>query len=376
MAVLDNTMVEDGKLVNITDYVRNKYRTEDLAEYVKLEPKIKEEIEELKKTRSINATRKLEDGKLVIPGLDLNNLDELQRLTQVIRRIARTATGGSTEFDNIRANMSIWWRSLMVFRGWIPKLAETRFSRFNPIMDDMAVQVDEDGVIRESYDVGRIRLWFDAWGAAASSKTSTIIDLLKAQSNIKEGNEKGLELIDKLFKKYTQSYYDRTGKEATITRAEFADLIRQNLYNETKELRLLLGLLAFAFAVGFMAPDDDEDRATKNRFRYFQRTLDGFISELSFFYNPAEMTSVLSGGIPAISLFEDIERFVRHSRLDITGFDYSNPDKTSEQVKKDAQPIKYLMKLFPGTKSLVTWLAALDEDFAKEYNVTLPKTNR
>jgi len=376
MAVLDNTMVEDGKLVNITDYVRNKYRTEDLAEYVKLEPKINEEIEELKKTRSINVTRKLENGELVIPGLDLNNLDELQRLTQVIRRIARTATGGTTEFDDIGANMSVWFRSLMVFRGWIPKLAETRFGRFNPIIDDLAVQVDESGVIRESYDVGRIRLWFDSWGAAVNSKTSNIIDVLTAQYNIRKGNEKGLELIDKLFEKYTKSYYERTGKEATITRTEFADLIRQNLYNEVKELRALLMLMGLAVSVGFMAPDDDEDRATKNRFRYFQRTLDGFISELSFFYNPAEMTSILSGGIPAISLFEDIERFIRHSRLDVTGFDYSNPNKTTEQVRKDAQPIKYLMKMFPGTKSLVTWLAAFDEDFAKEYNVTLPKTNR
>ena len=376
MAVLDNTMVEDGKLVNITDYVRNKYRTEDLAEYVKLEPKINQEIEELKKTRSINVTRKLENGELVIPGLDLNNLDELQRLTQVIRRIARTATGGTTEFDDIGANMSVWFRSLMVFKGWIPKLAETRFGKFNPIIDELATQVDESGVIRESYDVGRIRLWFDSWGAAVNSKTSNIIDVLTAQYNIRKGNEKGLELIDKLFEKYTKSYYERTGKEATITRTEFADLIRQNLYNEVKELRALLMLMGLAVSVGFMAPDDDEDRATKNRFRYFQRTLDGFISELSFFYNPAEMTNILSGGIPAISLFEDIERFIRHSRLDVTGFDYSNPNKTTEQVRKNAQPIKYLMKMFPGTKSLVTWLAAFDEDFAKEFDVTLPKTNR
>ena len=377
MAILDNTMVEDGKLVNITDYVRNKYRTEDIAEYVKAEPKIKQEIEELKKTRSINATRKLEDGKLVIPGLDLKNLDELQRLTQVVRRISRAATGGTTDFDNIGANMSVWFRSLMVFKGWIPKLAETRFAKFNPIIDDLSVEVDESGTIRESYDVGRIRLWFDAWGAAVNSKTSNILDLLLAQTNIMKGNEKGIELIDKLFDKYTKSYYDRTGKVPTITKAEFSDLIRQNLYNEAKELRMLLGVMAFAISVGFMAPDDDEDRATKNAFRYFQRTLDGFISELSFFYSPSEMSDVLDKGtVPAISLFTDLKRFITHSRLEITGFDYSNPQKTTEQVKKSAQPIKYLMKLFPGTKSLVTWLAALDDDFAREFDVTLPKTNR
>lgn len=376
MAVLDNTMVENGKLVNITDYVRDKYRTEDIAEYIKAESKINQEVKELKKTRSINVTRKLENGELVIPGLDLNNLDELQRLTQVVRKISRTATGGTTEYDNIGANMSVWFRSLMVFKGWIPKLAETRFGKFNPIIDDLAVKIDDSGVIRESYDVGRIRLWFDAWGAAANNKTSNIIDLISAVSNIRKGNEKGIELIDKLFEKYTKAYYDRTGKEVTMTKSEFSNLIRENLYNEVKELKALLILMGLAISVGFMAPDDDEDRATKNRFRYFQRTLDGFISELSFFYNPAEMSNALTGGLPAISLFEDIERFIRHSRLDITGFDYSNPNKTEEQVRKNAQPVKYLMKMFPGSKSLVTWLAAIDEEFAKEYNVTLPKTNR
>ena len=85
------------------------------------------------------------------------------------------------------------------------------------------------------------------------------------------------------------------------------------------------------------------------------------------------MTNILSGGIPAISLFEDIERFIRHSRLDVTGFDYSNPNKTTEQVRKDAQPIKYLMKMFPGTKSLVTWFAAFQywNSFVREFTVQI-----
>jgi hypothetical protein len=117
-----------------------------LKNIVELNPKIDEEIAELQKTRSINATKKLEDGKLVIPGLDLNNREELQRLTNIARTIARTATGGVTEFDNLRANMNVWLRSLMVFKGWIPKLVLTRFSEFRKVADDFNVEIGEDGM--------------------------------------------------------------------------------------------------------------------------------------------------------------------------------------------------------------------------------------
>ena len=53
MALLDNMMVEDGKLVNIRDFVKNKYkaRYNSAEEYRTLNPKINEEIAELQKTK-------------------------------------------------------------------------------------------------------------------------------------------------------------------------------------------------------------------------------------------------------------------------------------------------------------------------------------
>ena len=150
-AMLDNTMVEGGRIVNIRDFVRDKYKSEyssgtaaeRSAGYKNSKQKIKEEIAELKKNRSINATKKLVDGKLEIPGLDLNNAKELMRVTDVARNISRSATGGLTEFDEYRANMNIWTKSLMVFKGWIPKLALTRFGGFRKAADNFNVEIDE-----------------------------------------------------------------------------------------------------------------------------------------------------------------------------------------------------------------------------------------
>ena len=372
MALLDNMMVEDGKLVNIRDFVKNKYkaRYNSAEEYRTLNPKINEEIVELQKTRSINAIKKLEDGKLVVPGLDLNNRQELQRLTNVARTIARTATGGQTEFDNLRINMNIWTRSLMVFKGWIPKLVDTRFGEFRKVTDDFNVEIGEDGMTTgERYDVGRVRLW-------AGLLLESIRDRSLNITNILQGNEQGLKKLDELYEKYTDQYFQKNGVQANLTKEEFADMIQTNLRNQVKELVILLNMLAISFIVGAIAPDDDDDKARKNSLRYFQRVTDKFISELLFFYNPSEMANTLDAGMPLLGLLKDINRFAGHSAKEITGFDISNPGKTADEVRKDAQPTKNLMKMFPLAKSFVNYLAMFDEDFAKEFDVTIPKRVR
>lgn len=372
MALLDNMMVEDGKLVNIRDFVKKKYkaRFESAEKFRELNPKIEEEIKELQKTRSINSIKKLEDGKLVVPGLDLNNRKELQRLTNVARTIARTATGGMTDFDNMRVNMNIWLRSLMVFKGWIPKLFDTRFSEFRKVADDFNVEIDENGIATgERYEIGRARLWGGLLLESIAAKSNLIEGIIK-------GTDKGLLKIDELYERYTTKYYKENGVQANITKEDFADLIQTNLYNQRKELLILLNMLALSFAIGALAPDDDEDRAKKNQFRYFQKVVDKFISELGFFYNPVEMASTLDSGMPLLGTVSQVGKFASHLSKELTGFDISNPDRTVEEVRKNAQPTKNLMKMFPLSKSFVNYLAMFDEDFAKEFDVTIPKRNR
>tara|TARA_R100000951_G_scaffold34914_2_gene29602 strand:+ start:4269 stop:11306 length:7038 start_codon:yes stop_codon:yes gene_type:complete len=372
-ALLDNMMVENGKLVNIRDFVKSKYknRYNSSSEFRSTKSKIDQEISQLKKTRSINAIKKLEDGKLVIPGLDLTNREELQRLTTVAREIARTATGGATEFDNIRANMNVWTKSFMVFKGWIPKLALTRFGEFRKVADNFSVEIDADGLTTgERYDLGRAKMFFgDFTSFIIIPKIKTIIDTLKV-------TEAGIEKINEMFDKYQKQHEETFGYPANITREDFADLVRSNLRNQIKELVLLISLVSLSIMMGWLAPDDDEDRAAKNKFRYFQKVLDKFISEVSFFYNPAEMASTLDGGVPAIGFFSDIERAITHFTKETTGYDLFKPGKTPEEVRKDAQPVKNIMKLFPVSNSILPILASFDEEFAKEFNITISKTAR
>jgi hypothetical protein len=59
--------------------------------------------------------------------------------------------------------------------------------------------------------------------------------------------------------------------------------------------------------------------------------------------------------------------------MEFTGIDLADFEKSPEEARKKAQPIKNAMKMLPVTKSLVTYLAIFDEEFAKEYDVTIQK---
>jgi hypothetical protein len=59
--------------------------------------------------------------------------------------------------------------------------------------------------------------------------------------------------------------------------------------------------------------------------------------------------------------------------MEWTGIDVDDFEKSPEEVREKAQPIKNLGKMLPLTKSLITYLAIFDSDFAKEYDVTIQK---
>jgi len=372
LTLLENMMVENGKIISIREFVKNKYkdRYDSAAKFRESKDKIEAEVAELKKTRAIAVTRKMEDGKLVIPGLDLNNRDELQRLTALTRRISRNATGGLSDGDINKMSMSIWTKSMMLFKNWIPKLTDTRFSEFRKVSDDFSVEIGEDGIpIGEKYDIGRIRLLSSVIVSSFQDKANNVLNILKM-------NDEGIKKLDKMYEEYRAEYEKSTGETLNMSREDFIDMVRSNLHNQMKELAMLGALMSMMFALGFMAPDDDEDKAAKNFHRFTIRTMDKFVSELSFFYNPVNYESLLSGSIfPAAGIITDMGKFVNHSYMEATGLDL-DPSTSQEDVREKAQPIKYGMKMLPFTKSLVTYLAIFDEDFAKEYDVTIPKESR
>lgn len=373
VTLLKNVMVENGKLVNISDYVKRKYPDRNLSaekyrETVKL---IQSEIEDLKKSRSLWSTKKLEDGKLVIPGFDLDNIAEVQRLTSLTRTISRNATGGLADSDINKMSMNVWTRSMMVFKNWIPKLLQTRFGGLRKTYDQFSVHSMGDGLTQgEQYDIGRIRLWVYVIGTSIRDGSMNTMNILSM-------NDKGIALLNRMYEEYAVSYEKEYGEPFTMDRNDFIDMVRNNLRNQIKEVMMLALLYSSSLLVGLAAPDDDESRAAKNAYRYYQRVMDKFISELSFFYNPLEFQRMLSGSaFPAIGMLGDMVRFMDHLTMEITGMDISNTSKSREEVIKNAQPVKNFAKLFPVTKSVMTYGAIFSDDFAKEFDITVQKETR
>lgn len=373
LSLLQNTMVENGKIISIPEYVKAKYknRYDSAASYRDVKDKIEAEIDSLKKTRSIDVIKKLENDKLVIPGLDLSNRDELQRLTNLTRNLSRNATGGLSDGDINKMSMSIWTKSMMVFKNWIPKLVDTRFGEFRKVSDDFSVLIDENGISQgDKYDVGRIRLLIYTLGKSIMEGRMNLINIINM-------NDEGIKKLDEMYKDFADTYKKETGETLTLSREDFMDLIRVNLRNQIKELLILASLLGAALALGIIAPDDeDDDRATKNAHRYAQKVVDKFIGELSFFYNPLEIQSLLSGTMfPAIGLTSDFLKFVKHLGIESTGMDFDS-STSYDDARKKAMPSKYLFKMLPVTKSMLTYAAIISDDFAREYDIVIQKESR
>jgi hypothetical protein len=373
ITLLKNSIVIDGNIVNIKEYVNAKYqnRADSSTAYRESRKQIKKEIEELKE-KSIWAIKRLENGKLVVPGLNLDNLEEIQRLTNLSRNIARSITGNLSSSNINKAGMNIWSRSAMVFQTWIPRLIDVRFSEFKKISDDFSVRIDPitGKVTGEKYDIGRLRLLTTVWTTSVRDMSSNIINILSA-------NEKGMAVIDELFIKYKQEWKSRTGQEMNMSKADFTDMIVNNLRNQIKELGILFTLMSILFTGGFglIAPDDDDDKATKNAKRYTERLLNKFTDELSFFYNPMEIERILSGDkLPALGLFTDIIKFSGELSKEITGQDF-DADTTPEEVRKKVYPFKTAMKLTPGFKPVINLGASFSNDFAKEFDITIQAQN-
>lgn len=77
---------------------------------------------------------------------------------------------------------------------------------------------------------------------------------------------------------------------------------------------------------------------------------------------------------PALGLFDDMQRFVTHFSREVTGWDLST-DTTREEVREKAQPVKYLAKMMPITKSMMTYGAIVSDEFAEEFDITIQKGN-
>ena len=322
----DNSMVENGKIVNIRQYLaaedrKTKYQM-SVADRKVLENTFEERVKELKETRALSKIVEVTDNDITIPGV---SDEELAKYRTKVIEYGRDLSGQMNIDNKAEYRRDSLLRSFMMFKGWIPKQVSVRTLDINKNLQN------------DEWQYGRTRLFVKTIAHLGSNTISGMRDIL-------QGNENGLAIMNDILEQKRKDYFDKTGQILDITEEEFYDLMRRQLANQMKELGLLMGLLALVLAAKAAVPPDDADTLTKNRYKFWAKAINKISDELAFYYNPLSFESMTKGSIlPAMGLLTRVER--AFGALGKEAYGYATDD---EKLQEKSHPTKYFLDLIPG----------------------------
>jgi hypothetical protein len=352
IAYIQNTIVQDGALVNARVYVRSlpKYKDRNSGtreQRERLEEEYEKDVKALIDEKGVMKLGKLENGNFVIPGVDRKSKSVIDTRT-IIQNITRDALGNLSPLELRLINLNIIGKSMMVFKNWIPRQIDVRFGNL------------KYNVASDAYEWGRMRTVYRVFSEKGGP--FSIINGLDNLYNSLSGTDKGIKFLMELYESKKNDYEKDTGKELNMTRDEFIDLVRSNIRNQALDLIFLLTLFIMVASLKALVPDDDEDPAVKAQYRFVVKMADKLRDELYYFYDLTSISSLLGSGIfPSLSLIDN-------ARKGFTNFFVENwalatgDDETVEKTKV----IKYWMKTFPVTNQMAGYLPMFYPELAKD----------
>lgn len=363
LSFIDNAMVVDGKIVNIRQYVRAqdqaRYRKDANGNYImsqaerkQLEDSFEERVQKLKETSSLEKIAKIENDEIVIPGV---STAELAKFRTTIVEFGRNLNGQMNSANKADYRRDTIFRSFMMFKTWIPKQASLRTLDIKK-----NIELDE-------WTYGRSRAFIKTWANLGFT------NILKMRQII-QGTDEGLAILDEMLEAKREDYYKKTGQQLEITNEEFYDLMRRELGNQLKELKLLFGLVGVVVAAKIAAPpDDEEDPIVKNQYKYVLKMVNKISDEISFYYNPLTLETMTKGSIlPSLGLLTRAEKVIEHTLR--YGYGEFADD---EKVIKDAHPLKYFLDFIPGPSQFnKEILPLIDPELAKELGIRVTSQSR
>jgi hypothetical protein len=113
------------------------------------------------------------------------------------------------------------------------------------------------------------------------------------------------------------------------------------------------------------APDDDEDPLVRNQYNYARKLADKIYDEVSYFYNPTSVLSLVgSGPFPSMSLLNNGFKGLKNSFIELYGLGIGD-----EELVEDTKVIKYLARTFPFANQMVGYLPLFYPDMAKDLGI-------
>lgn len=353
IAYIRNTMVDNGKLVNIREYAKKElgYNTKYQGTYQQskeFQQRLEARIEELKKSPQalINQSQIVND-RIVITGVDRES-QTVYDMRQIILEIIKDALGNTSAEDLALYKRQVIWQSFFMYKNWIPRMLDKRFQslKFSP------------GT--QKYEWGRVVMLLDGLRHMSGSRIGGLIRQLG-------GNDESVVEAAKKSYKEKQAEFAAQRMDFDMDEAEFIDMYIKGVRSEFKEIMLAIALIGLLIAMRLGSPDRDEDPQVKGAYNWLLRGMDKLVDEVSFFYSPKSFTDIVNGSIfPSVSLLVDIEKFLSTAIQKL--FYITIGDEKSAEKK---HPLKYVFKLFPISKEAITYWALFDEDVAKDYGIRI-----
>jgi hypothetical protein len=352
-AYIRNSAVVNGEVVNARQYLKSTPEYKDFYAGTQSErdarsEKFEKDVKDLVEKQGVLKLGTVKDGQFVIPGVEQKS-DSVIETRRKIQQFTSDALGSLTEENKRLINMTIYGNSFMVFKNWIPRLIDVRMGnlKYNAASD--------------AYEWGRSRMMF----RLISEDLLGSLNILK-NSIIGNTSDKDLDNIRKLFEKKKADYENDTGKILEMTESEFIDLVKQNVKNQLLDLLVYASL--FALSLGLKAlPDDDDDPIVKNQYKFLLKATDKFKDELGYFYNPANLTGLVSTGIfPSYGLIKNYETLVKNFMKE--NYALATGDKELEDKNF---VIKYWMRSFPVTNQAASLLPMFYPNLAKDLGIKM-----
>jgi len=345
---LDNTIVLDGNLVNVREYLRttpeyaNIYNVSSEQRKV-LEKKFEEDADKLVKEKGVLNVAEIKGDEFIIPGVERKS-ESVITVRRKVQAVTKDALGNLSEDDIRKINLNIYGKSFMIFKNWIPRLVDVRFGdiKYNSAT--------------EAYEWGRTRMMANlVFGDFIKS-----IDSLK--SAIAGNDEVWVKQMKDLFEKKKAAYKKETGKVLKMTEVEFINLVRQNVKNQITDVLFYAALTSLFVLVKAVGPDDDEELSAKNRQKFMLRVLDKVRDEVAYFYDPTSILSLTSSGIfPSLSYLDNVKKVAKNFTKEMYAIGVS--DKEAEDKN---YVLKYLLKAAPITSQFDSVLLLFFPDVAKD----------
>ena len=343
IAMYNNHMLLNGKIVDINQYVKEQNSYFDnfynlsKDEQKLMVAKIDKEVGELKKSSSLYNISKIENNRLIIPGMEFDN-PEMIKFVNKIKKINKSIIGNATHEDINQFRMTLLGQVCMQFRSWMPQMITERFG-------DMNYDTDLG-----TYEYGKARLFFKHLykakifpliGELITGFSSNTIDVAKARY---------IEFTDRMLSE---------GREFNISETEFIDQYLGNLRSAVGELVILSAFMSLMFWVKG-GTDDDKTGIRK----YLARATNKYQNEFSFYYSPSEFTQLLKSPVPMMGLLNDFQSFGTQTMGQLYGF--STQD---DKMMQKNHPMMILGRIMPITKEAESIYALFDDDFRKDWGL-------